>query len=74
MPETNTKKHNVELLRRLGARSIKVKRATNGRVVEDNFEVPSEPGTSFPNARQKGGVSREEVFFSPEYTLSLIHI
>ena len=73
VPETNTKKHNVELLRRLGARSIKVKRATNGRVVEHNFEVPSEPGTSFPNARQKGGVSREEVAAATREYIHLHH-
>ena len=73
VPETNTKKHNVELLRRLGVRSIKVKRATNGRVVEHNFEVPSEPGTSFPNARQKGGVSREEAAAATREYIHLHH-
>ncbi|CAB1111725.1 unnamed protein product [Ectocarpus sp. CCAP 1310/34] len=62
VPETNTKKYNVELLRRYGVRSIKVKRAAaNGRVVQQRFEVPTDEGSTLPDARREGGVSREEV-------------
>eukprot|EP00903_Cladosiphon_okamuranus_P015731 g14519.t1 len=61
VPETNTKKC-VELLRRYGVRSIKVKRAGgNGKVVQQRFEVPTDEGSTLPDARREGGVSREEV-------------
>lgn len=62
VPETNSKRYNVELLRKFGARSIKVKRAAdNGKVVEHNFEVPTDEGSTFPDARREGGVSGGEV-------------
>ncbi|CAN0419128.1 unnamed protein product [Ectocarpus fasciculatus] len=62
VPETNTKKHNVDLLRKFGAKSIRVKRKEGEQgFVEHNFEVPSEPGSSFPAGNREGGVSRAEV-------------
>ena len=64
VPETNSKKYNVKLLRKFGAKSITVKRkqtAPNVGVAEFHFEVPQEAGSTFPGVRSVGGVSKEEV-------------
>ncbi|CAB1117802.1 unnamed protein product [Ectocarpus sp. CCAP 1310/34] len=61
-PETNTKKYNVDLLHKFGGKSIRVRRKEGEQgVVEYNFEVPTEPGSSFPARNREGGVSRAEV-------------
>ncbi|CAB1108106.1 unnamed protein product [Ectocarpus sp. CCAP 1310/34] len=60
VPETNTKKHNVDLLRMFGAKSIRVRRKEGEQgVVEYNFEVPTEPGSSFPAGNRDVAVYAE---------------
>ncbi|CAB1110903.1 unnamed protein product [Ectocarpus sp. CCAP 1310/34] len=71
---TNTKEHNVHLLRMFGAKSIRVKRKeVEQGVVEHNFEVPTEPGPSFPAGNREGGVSRAEVATVPREYIRLNH-
>lgn len=71
VPETNSKKYNVELLRKYGCKSFKVTRESEGGAVECNFEVPAEG--SLPNANRNDGVGKEEVasvtrrFFKERY-------
>ncbi|CAB1100446.1 unnamed protein product [Ectocarpus sp. CCAP 1310/34] len=72
VPETNTKKHNVDLLRTVGAKSIRVKEGEQG-VVAHNFEVPTEPGSSFPAGNREGGVSRAEVATATRENIRLNH-
>lgn len=59
VPETNSKKYNVELLRKYGCTSFKVTRESEGKAAEYNFEVPAQG--SLPNANRKNGVSKEEI-------------
>ncbi|CAB1121123.1 unnamed protein product [Ectocarpus sp. CCAP 1310/34] len=74
VPETNTKKHNVDLLRMFGAKSIRVRRKEGEQgVVEYNFEVPTEPGSSFPAGNREGGVSRAEVATATREYIHLNH-
>ncbi|CAM9976181.1 unnamed protein product [Ectocarpus sp. 8 AP-2014] len=74
VPETNTKKHNVDLLRKFGAKSIRVERNEGEQgVVEYNFEVPTEPGSSFPAGNREGGVSRAEVATATREYIRLKH-
>ncbi|CAB1106130.1 unnamed protein product [Ectocarpus sp. CCAP 1310/34] len=74
VPESNTKKHNVDLLRMFGAQSIRVKRKEGEQgVVEYNFEVPTEPGSSFPAGNREGGVSRAGVATATREYIHLNH-
>ena len=76
VPETNSKKYNVELLRKFGAKSITVKRkqtAPNVGVAEFHFEVPQEAGSTFHGVRSVGGISKEEVAIATREYLQLHH-
>ncbi|CAB1096826.1 unnamed protein product [Ectocarpus sp. CCAP 1310/34] len=59
VPKTNSKKYNVELLRKYGCRSFKVTRESKGKAAEDNFEVPVQGLLS--NANRKNSVSKVEI-------------
>lgn len=59
--ENNPTNYTVERLRQYKAETIYLKLATKGEVVEHHFLVPTEQGPPFPGARQKNGVSKEEV-------------
>ena len=74
VPETNTKKYNVGLLRSYKARSIKVERQNeNGDTLTHRFEIPQELDSSFPNANQEGGVSVAEVALATRQFFQLHH-
>lgn len=59
MPEANSKKYNVEFLRKHGCESFKVTRELEGGDVDFPFKVPADG--SVPNANLRNGVSKQEV-------------